>query len=51
MGIPVTLFDIVDDPSVFATVHVKVLPNAGGLTISTFWYVDEAWLVTVCTIL
>ena len=49
MGIPVTLFDIADDPSVFTTAQVKVLPNAGGLTMSTFSYVAEALLVTVCT--
>ena len=50
-GIPVTLFDIADDPSVFEIVQVKVLPNAGGLTMSTFSYVAEALLVTLCTIL
>ena len=44
------LFDV-SDPSVFVTVQVKVLPNAGGLTMRTFSYVAEALLVTVCTIL
>ena len=47
-SIPVMLFDV-SDPSVFVTVQVKVLPNAGGLTMSTFSYVDVALLVTVCT--
>ena len=50
-GIPVTLSDIADDPSVFETAQVNVLPNAGGLTMSLFSYVAEALLVTVCTIL
>ena len=48
--IPVTLFDGFD-PRIFVTVQVKVLPNAGGLTMRTFSYVAEALLVTVCTIL
>ena len=47
-GLPVMLFDV-SDPSVFVTVQVKVLPNAGGLTMRTFSYVDAALLVTVCT--
>ena len=51
IGIPVTPFEIDDDPSAFETAQVKVLPNAGGLTMSTFSYVAEALLVTVCTIL
>ena len=34
-SIPVMLFDV-SDPSVFVTVQVKVLPNAGELTMSTF---------------
>ena len=48
-GIPLILFDV-SDPSVFVTVQVKMLPNAGGLTMRTFSYVAEALLVTVCTI-
>ena len=49
MGIPVTPFDTADDPSIFETAQVKVLPSAGGLMISIFWYVDVVLLVTVCT--